>query len=132
MNAASLERALRGGDDAASIRSFLESISLTGLPQPLAYLIDESARRHALVRVGSRAGGSYVRSADDALLRTIAVDAAITVLGLRAEGDRLVSGLRPEVLLWALTDARYPVALEDAQAAAAAGQIGRASCRERV
>ena len=114
VNAASLERALRGGDDAASIRSFLESISLTGLPQPLAYLIDESARRHALVRVGSRAGGSYVRSADDALLRTIAVDAAITVLGLRAEGDRLVSGLRPEVLLWALTDARYPVALEDA------------------
>jgi len=111
----SINRAISAGDTADSLREFLLGISLTGIPQPLEYLIEETARRHGLVRVGTSERGSYVRSTDPNLLAAIAVDAGLAPIGLRRVGDGLESHFVPELVFWALSDARYPVAAEDAR-----------------
>lgn len=112
---ASLSRAMAGGESATSIAEFLRSISLSGLPQPVSYAIQEAERRYGRLRVGSNSdGGGYLRSADGSLLSTVAVDRALGSLGLRPDGQhRLRSRQSVDTLFWALTDARYPVALED-------------------
>ncbi len=114
VSAESLDRAISAGATADSIRALLLGISLTGIPQPLDYLIAETSRRHALVRVGSDASGSYVRSDDETLLKAIRVDHRLGSLGLDAHGDRLHSRLEHRIVFWALSDARYPVAAERA------------------
>lgn len=124
ISAASVNRALASGETADSLLGFLRRISLTGIPQPLEYLIRESASRYGKVRVGpiaptGRDGAAapaqaYVRSGDPALLRTISVDQSLTSLGLAPEGDRLVTRFPVAPVFWALTDAKYPVAAEDA------------------
>lgn len=122
---ASVNRALAAGENAQSILDFLRGISLTGVPQPLEYLIVESASRYGRVRVGpmrAGAGGSgsspaqsYVRSDDPAVLGTIAVDQSLTPLALVRVDDRLTSRHPADVVFWALSDAKYPVAAEDSE-----------------
>jgi hypothetical protein len=139
VSAASINRAIAAGETAESIREFLGSISLTGLPQPLDYLITDATERYGRVRVrdgadgvgdagGSGVGGvgggaapvgdgrvrSAVISEDHVLLRTIEVDQALSSLNLeRVSPDRLESRFPRDVVFWALSDARYPVAAED-------------------
>lgn len=115
VSTASLNRALAGGDTADGIRAFLAGLSLTGVPQPLEYLIADAAARFGLVRVSEAGGGSRVRSADATLLRTIAVDSALAGLGLVPSGDALASRLAVDTVFWALSDAKYPVAAEDSE-----------------
>ena len=130
ITAASVNRALAAGENAATLLDFLASISLTGIPQPVDYLINESASRYGRVRVGSLAGGptapvgpdgvdtvflSYVSSSDAALLGTIAVDQTLAPIGLvcASDGEHLLSRFAGDAVFWALSDARYPVAAED-------------------
>ncbi|GLI28157.1 hypothetical protein ARHIZOSPH14_23990 [Agromyces rhizosphaerae] len=119
VSAASVNRALAAGETSASLLEFLRGISLTGVPQPLEYLVTETASRYGRVRVGSLGPSemparSYVRSDDDALLGTIAVDQSLQSLGLVRTGpNRLTSRFSADVVFWALSDARYPVAAED-------------------
>jgi hypothetical protein len=117
ISAESIEHALASGDTAASVRSFLEQLSLTGIPQPLDYLIDETERRHGLVRVGSAGTGSYVRSEDTVVLRQIAVDRMIANLGLRPIDGHLESRFDRDLVYWTLVEGRYPVAAEDSDGA---------------
>ncbi|MFG6504384.1 helicase-associated domain-containing protein [Microbacterium sp. P05] len=111
--------AITGGETAESLRDFLQKLSLTGLPQPLAYVIDSTAARHGRVRVHRDAdtGLTRVTSADPALLATIAVDQALRPLGLVDDGDELVSRAAHDTVFWALADAKYPVIAVDAQGA---------------
>jgi hypothetical protein len=116
MSTASLYRAMATGETEATIREFLTRISLTGIPQPLSYLVAEAATRYGLVRVGSVDGDrAYVRSADDTLLRTLLVDHGISALGLTRAGDRLLSRFDRDLVFWTLAEARYPVAAENAE-----------------
>lgn len=111
----SLYRALAAGETTATIREFLAGISLTGIPQPLDYLLGEAATRYGLVRVGAVDGGrAYVRSTDDTVLRTLLVDQGVGSLGLTRAGDRLLSRFDHELVFWTLSEARYPVAAENA------------------
>jgi hypothetical protein len=108
--AESLTAALTAGETAESLREFLSTISLTGLPQPLAYEIERTAQRHGNVRVGPDwSGRTTVTSTDAALLGAIAVDQALRPLGLVSDGDRLVTRSSAETTFWMLADARYPV-----------------------
>ena len=114
ISTASLYRAMATGETQASITAFLTGISLTGIPQPLAYLVTEAASRYGLVRVGALDGErSYVRSTDDTLLRTLLVDHGISALGLTRAGDRLLSRFDRDLVFWSLSEARYPVAAEN-------------------
>lgn len=114
VSAASLYRAMALGETAQSMREFLSGISLTGIPQPLEYLLAEATSRYGLVRVGPTDDGrSYVRSTDDTLLRTLLVDHTLAPLGLVRTGTRLTSRFDRELVFWSLAEARYPVAAED-------------------
>lgn len=124
ISAASIDRAITSGESAESIRAFLAGISLTGVPQPLEYLIADTAEKHGRVRVRAIAGEgehdrmrSAVVSDDGTLLTTIAVDQALGAIGLVRAGTRLESRFDRDVVFWALSDARYPVAAEDADGA---------------
>lgn len=113
-----LADALTAGETAETLRAFLEELSLTGLPQPLAYEIERTARRHGTLRVGPDwQGRTRVTSDDEALLRTIAVDQALRPLGLVRDGADLVSRSGADTAFWMLADARYPVVAVDADGA---------------
>ncbi|MFD9002810.1 helicase C-terminal domain-containing protein [Streptomyces sp. NPDC059582] len=98
----SVRRALDAGRTASDLHAFLATHSRTPVPQPLAYLIDDVARRHGHLRVG--AASAYVRCDDDALLNEIVADKraaglrlrrlAPTVLATQADPATLLEGLR--------------------------------------
>ncbi|MCW3491971.1 helicase-associated domain-containing protein [Microbacterium sp. SSM24] len=114
--AESLGAGMTEGETAESISAFLSTLSLTGIPQPLAYLIESTAARHGLVRVGLDAatGRTRIETADASLRDTIAVDQALRPLGLLPDADGLVSRAPRDAVYWSLADARYPVvALDD-------------------
>jgi hypothetical protein len=122
----SVNRALAMGETAASIREFLTEISLTGIPQPLEYLIAGSAARFGSLRVGpivtaslganEQGARSYVTTDDAALLSAVVVDHGLAPLGLgRVSPYRAVSRFDYELVFWSLSEAKYPAAAEDAQ-----------------
>ncbi|GAA2140189.1 helicase-associated domain-containing protein [Kitasatospora kazusensis] len=98
----SVRRALDAGRTAADLHAFLEKHSRTPVPQPLAYLVDDVARRHGVLRVG--AASSYLRCDDPSLLAEVLADRravelrlrllAPTVLAAQAPPDTLLSVLR--------------------------------------
>lgn len=116
-SADTLAAAITAGETAESIRAFLEGLSLTGVPQPLAYVIESTAARHGQVRVGenARSGLTEVSSTSPEALATIAVDQALRPLGLVSDGGRLVSRASRDGVFWALADAKYPVVAIDAE-----------------
>ncbi|WP_214466401.1 helicase-associated domain-containing protein [Microbacterium flavescens] len=109
----SLGSGMTEGETAGSIRAFLTELSLTGIPQPLDYLIDSTAARHGLVRVRDASGRTRVESTDASLLEAIAIDQALRPLGLLRDGDTLLSRVTRDAVYWALADARYPVVALD-------------------
>ncbi|NYF09907.1 hypothetical protein HDC94_001063 [Leifsonia sp. AK011] len=114
ISAASLDRAMAAGEHSDAIRDFLTGISLTGIPQPLDYLLRETATRFGLVRVAaSPSGGTRVHSVDASILRALAVDRSVASLGLAYDGGDLTSRFDRDVVFFSLADARYPVAAED-------------------
>ena len=117
ITAVSLTRAFVAGETADGIRAFLSTLSLTGIPQPLDYLLTDTAARFGTLRVGrlEESAGSYVRSEDVDLLRQLSVDQALAPLALEVAGrHRLVSRFDVGLLYTSLLDARYPVVAEDA------------------
>ncbi|SHI18285.1 helicase C-terminal domain-containing protein [Streptomyces sp. 3214.6] len=98
----SVRRALDAGRSASDLHAFLAEHARTPVPQPLAYLIDDVARRHGHLRVG--AASAYVRCDDDAMLNEILADKraaalrlrrlAPTVLAAQADPATLLDGLR--------------------------------------
>lgn len=124
VSAASVNRAVARGETAASILDFLAEISLTGIPQPVEYLVNEAAARYGRLRVreatadvasGAARARSWVHSEDTELLRTLEVDQSLSALGLqRVAEKRLASRFERDTVFWAVSDARYPIAAEDA------------------
>jgi hypothetical protein len=113
--AESVARALVEGDTAEGILGFLGEISLTGVPQPLEYLVGQTAARHGLVRVAPDSDGvTGVTSGDPHLLDAMEIDRNLRPLGLIREGDTLITRVGAEAVAWALSDARYPATLVDA------------------
>jgi hypothetical protein len=100
-------------------------VSLTGVPQPVEYLVSEASSRYGRLRAGTATPEdelngirSYVRSDDDGLLSTLAVDHSLSSLGLQPDGSgRLTSRFPFDTLFWMISDARYPVVAERASGA---------------
>lgn len=115
----SLGAGMTEGETAESIREFLRQISLTGIPQPLDYLIESTAARHGLIRVRAdqASGRTRVEATDLPLRETILVDQALRPLGLVRDGHELTSRVARDAVYWSLADARYPVVALDASGA---------------
>ncbi|HWI30271.1 MAG TPA: helicase-associated domain-containing protein [Microbacterium sp.] len=111
----SIASALTEGETAETLREFLAQLSLTGVPQPLEYLIERTGTRYGLVRVGvdPASGRTEITSADGGVTEMLAVDQALRPLGLSREGDGLRSRVARDAVYWALADARYPVIAVD-------------------
>ena len=109
---ASVRRALDAGWSAADLHDFFTRVSRTPVPQALDYLVDDVARQHGRLRVGSIE--SYVRSDDHGLLSQVLNDrrAASAELRRLAPGV-LVSGLGADEVLTVLRDAGYAPAGEN-------------------
>ena len=118
----SITRGLVEGETEASIVEFLTALSLTGMPQPLAYLVAQTAQRHGLVRVWTSEHGTTVTSSDSHLIETMNVDRALRPLALTAEDGMLTSRVRADTVYWALVDARYPATLVDVDGQAVSTQ----------
>lgn len=113
--AESIGAGLTDGESAHSIRAFLRKLSLTGIPQPLDYVIETTASRHGSITVRSDAASpnTIVESSDAHLLDLVVIDQALRPVGLVRHGDVLVSRVGRDHLFWALADARYPVVALD-------------------
>ena len=109
----SLRRALRDGHTREDVLGLLERLSATGIPQPLAYLVDQVASRDGgiVVDLGSDGTGSRVHGTADQL-DLIGVDAELRQLAWeRADLTTLVTRYPPHVVHRALEDQRYPAVL---------------------
>ncbi len=106
----SVSHALTAGETAASVLDFLGEISLTGIPQPLEYLVTQTGQRHGLVRVFTEAdsGRTRVTSTDDTLLDAMGVDQSLRPLALSRDAEGLTSRVGRDTVYWTLTDGRYP------------------------
>ncbi|KPI10961.1 hypothetical protein OK074_9067, partial [Actinobacteria bacterium OK074] len=110
---ASVRRALDTGRTASDLQEFLTAHSRTPVPQPLAYLIDDVARRHGRLRIG--VASAYVRCDDDALLNEILADKRSTPLKLRRLAPTVLAAQTdPSSLLEGLRTMGYAPAAESA------------------
>ncbi|MEG3614314.1 helicase-associated domain-containing protein [Isoptericola haloaureus] len=76
----SVTRALDHGRSGEDLLAEIAQRSAVPVPQPLEYLVKDTARRHEALRVGS--AQSYVRAADPAMLAGLAEDPRLSALGL--------------------------------------------------
>jgi hypothetical protein len=86
---ATVRRALDAGRASSDLHELFRSRSRTPVPQSLTYLIDDVARRHGRLRVGSSA--SYLRCDDEALLTELLATRKADVLGLRRLAPTVVT-----------------------------------------
>lgn len=99
--AESVEEALDSGQTADELLAELGSHARGRVPQPLEYLVRDTARRHGRLRVGS--AGGYVRSEDPTLLAGLADDPSLAELGLvQLAPTVLAAQVGPAALLAAL------------------------------
>ncbi|WP_107480642.1 helicase-associated domain-containing protein, partial [Streptomyces caniscabiei] len=120
----SVRRALDAGRSASDLHDFLTAHSRTPVPQPLAYLIDDVARRHGHLRIG--AASAYVRCDDDAMLSEILADKRSQGLGLRRLAPTVLAAQTdPAALLDGLRAMGYAPAAESVCAARTVGASRR-------
>jgi hypothetical protein len=89
----SVRRALDVGRSASDLHELFRTRSRTPVPQSLTYLIDDVARRHGRLRVGTAA--SYVRCDDEALLTEVLAAKKAAPLRLRRLAPTVVTSAAP-------------------------------------
>jgi hypothetical protein len=123
---ASLRRAYDRGWSAVEVHDWLARHSVTGVPQPLAYLVDDAGRQHGSIRVGPAAAVLQVDDAAQAaaLLR----HPRARELGLRQVSPTvLVAAVEEPELVGLLQEAGHAPVVEDAD-----GRALRPPARLRV
>ena len=115
----SVRRALDTGWTAIELHEFLGSVSRTPVPQPLTYLVDDTARTFGSVRVGH--AEAFLRADDETALTELLHHPKASALGLRR--------LAPTVLV--STAAARPPAAPAARARRGARRRGGGRHRAR-
>ncbi|MBT1583983.1 helicase-associated domain-containing protein [Curtobacterium flaccumfaciens] len=111
-----LRAAFRAGHSRDDLLSLLGRLSATGIPQPLAYLIEQVAGRDGSIVVDRGPGGvgTEVRGTADQL-DLVGVDAELRQLAWeRPDLTTLTTRYPPHVVHTALEDQRYPAVLTTA------------------
>lgn len=120
---ASLADAIERGATADSTRGVFTRLSLTGIPQPLDYLLTSLSERVGTIVVADHVGEegrTRVTVSRPELGQTIFVDRSLQHLQFAPSSSNatvLYSRLRPEHVIAALNDARYPASMANARAA---------------
>jgi hypothetical protein len=99
----SVRRALDIGWTATELHEFLASVSRTPVPQPLEYLVDDTARTFGTIRVGH--AEAYLRADDETALTELLHHSQSAGLGLRRLAPTVLTSTTPlDVLLPRLRD----------------------------
>ncbi|MDI2034828.1 helicase-associated domain-containing protein [Paenarthrobacter nitroguajacolicus] len=115
-SAATVRRALDAGQDAESLLAFLREHSATDVPQPLAYLIQDTASRHGRLRVGTSA--SFIQSDDETAISELLHEARTSVLSLvRIAPTVLTSSASPRETARVLRELGLSPAVQEAESA---------------
>ena len=85
----SVRRALDAGRSASDLLAMLEQHSRTPIPQPLRYLVEDVARSHGRIRVGT--ASAYIRCDDPATLTELLANRRTAELGLRRLADTVLA-----------------------------------------
>ena len=129
---ASIRRALDRGWPADRVHRLVQELSITPVPQPLTYLIDDVARRHGRLRVGN--ASVYVRCDDPAELDALLAGPAADALRLRRVAPTIALSDAPaDVVMDRLSEAGTPPVAEgiDGSLHVPEAQMRRASGRSR-
>jgi hypothetical protein len=109
----SVRRALDAGRTASDLHDLLARHSRTPVPQPLSYLIDDMARRHGRIRVGT--ASAYIRCDDPAVVGELLAARAASGLRLRRLATNvLAADGSPDEVLTVLRQLGHAPALESA------------------
>ncbi|MEQ4565408.1 helicase-associated domain-containing protein [Paenarthrobacter sp. CAP02] len=115
-SAATIRRALDAGQDAESLLAFLREHSATDVPQPLAYLVQDTASRHGRLRIGSSA--SFIQSDDETAITDLLQEARTSVLSLvRIAPTVLTSSASPRETARVLRELGLSPAVQEAEPA---------------
>jgi len=115
-SAGTIRRALDAGQDAESLLVFLREHSATDVPQPLEYLIQDTASRHGRLRVGTSA--SFIQSDDETAITDLLREARTSVLSLvRIAPTVLTSSASPRETARVLRELGLSPAVQEAEPA---------------
>lgn len=118
INESSLSRALDTGWSIEQVRELLSKLSLTGIPQPLDFLLSDMGERHGTLTVrplDERQSWTLIVPVDRQMSEALLVDSRLKQLSLTrraAEDESLVSRVSSEHVHSILVGARYPATLE--------------------
>jgi hypothetical protein len=116
LSTAGVNELLLGGASAQQIVDRLRALSANELPQAVVYLITDLGERFGAIRVRASAGVTTITSTDALLLDSLTADHSLTTLGFVRQGPNTVLCGHPGATVAnALTHARYPAVLEDAE-----------------
>ncbi len=119
---ASVRRALDAGHTPETITADLTAVAPRDLPQPLAFLLADTARTHGRVRIAPAA--CVIHGADPALLAELAAHRALRGLGLRLLAPTvLLSRSALEPALAALRAEGYAAVAETADGTVRVGKV---------
>lgn len=115
-SATSIRRALDAGQDAESLLAFLREHSATDVPQPLEYLIQDTASRHGRLRIGTSA--SFIQSDDETAITDLLREARTSALSLvRIAPTVLTSSASPRETARVLRELGLSPAVQEAETA---------------
>lgn len=113
---ASIRRALDAGRGAGDLHDLFARASRTPVPQPLTYLVDDVARRHGRIRVGT--ADAYLRCDDEAVISELVSDRRAVKLGLRKLAPTVaIASVAVDTLLSTLRELGYAPAAESSAGA---------------
>lgn len=106
ISALSLSYAMERGHSTEQIRASLLKLSGQSLPQPVDYLLNDTARRFGRIKVvADRDGGSFIRVADSTLALELVNDLRHRIIALRQlEPELLYSKYSMDVVYYTLRD----------------------------
>ena len=127
----SIRRGLDHGQTGDQIRDFLKKTSKTPVPQPLEYLINDVAKRHGKLRIGT--ASSYLRCEDEGLIAQILHDKNLDHLRMRKLAPQvLVTDIDAHEVMTALRESGYlPAAENGTGILVSAPAVRRAKSRPR-
>ena len=115
-SAATIRRALDAGQDAESLLAFLREHSATDVPQPLEYLVQDTASRHGRLRIGTSA--SFIQSDDETAITDLLREARTSALSLvRIAPTVLTSSASPRETARVLRELGLSPAVQEAEPA---------------
>ncbi|WP_026543227.1 helicase-associated domain-containing protein [Paenarthrobacter nicotinovorans] len=115
-SAVTIRRALDAGQDAESLLAFLREHSATDVPQPLAYLVQDTASRHGRLRIGTSA--SFIQSDDETAISDLLAEGRTSVLSLvRIAPTVLTSSASPKETARVLRELGLSPAVQEAEPA---------------